>query len=155
MKQFLKIAGYCQAKERPFFHKNGFITTREKTKLYEEIIKRQALEQEIVKHSGPVALVIKIKRAVRNPTRRFKDTKSDIDNLIKSIMDGLNGIAYNDDRQVVILHSQKEYGDEDSVSVCIMDIYNNECLEDYLDEIRDVLIYDEFSKYEGDLNYGD
>ena len=35
--------------------------------------------------------------------------KKDIDNIAKSILDGLNGIAYIDDRQVVELQISKQY----------------------------------------------
>lgn len=43
----------------------------------------------------------------------------DIDNLAKAILDALNGIAYEDDRQVVDLHCVKGYSDSDSY-VCII-----------------------------------
>ena len=35
--------------------------------------------------------------------------KKDIDNIAKSILDGLNGVAYIDDRQVVELKISKQY----------------------------------------------
>jgi len=35
--------------------------------------------------------------------------KPDIDNLVKAVLDALNGIAYNDDSQVVCLTSRKQY----------------------------------------------
>lgn len=35
--------------------------------------------------------------------------KPDIDNVIKSVLDGLNGVAYEDDKQVVELHAEKYY----------------------------------------------
>lgn len=37
--------------------------------------------------------------------------KPDIDNCIKSIMDALNGVAYKDDKQVVLVRSIKRYGE--------------------------------------------
>lgn len=36
--------------------------------------------------------------------------RPDIDNLAKSVLDGLNGIAYDDDKQIVELHGRKYYG---------------------------------------------
>lgn len=50
-------------------------------------------------------------------------TRADIDNLVKSVLDGLNGVAYDDDRQVDILIAQKQYGcEEDSIIINIMKI---------------------------------
>lgn len=37
-------------------------------------------------------------------------TKPDIDNYVKSAMDGLNTIVFKDDNQVVALHAEKLYG---------------------------------------------
>jgi Holliday junction resolvase RusA-like endonuclease len=39
----------------------------------------------------------------------FSDKRPDIDNLVKSVVDGLKGIAFNDDAQIAILHSTKGY----------------------------------------------
>lgn len=38
------------------------------------------------------------------------DKRPDIDNLAKSVLDGLNGIAYVDDKQIVSLNCSKHYG---------------------------------------------
>lgn len=64
------------------------------------------------KHAGAVALYIDVYRALPKSTpRRIEyspDTlKPDLDNIAKAIMDGLNGIAYEDDAQVVELHIVK------------------------------------------------
>ena len=42
----------------------------------------------------------------------FCDKKPDLDNAIKSILDGLNGIAYYDDKQVCILFAIKKWTQE-------------------------------------------
>jgi len=36
----------------------------------------------------------------------------DLDNLIKSVLDGMNGIAYDDDKQVVEIHAWLKYDKE-------------------------------------------
>lgn len=41
----------------------------------------------------------------------FCDKKPDIDNIIKSIQDGLNGVAYSDDSQVVKISAMKIYSE--------------------------------------------
>jgi Holliday junction resolvase RusA-like endonuclease len=33
--------------------------------------------------------------------------RGDVDNYVKSLLDGLNGVAYDDDKQVVNLHAYK------------------------------------------------
>lgn len=43
--------------------------------------------------------------------------KPDLDNVAKIILDALNGIAYKDDSQVVRLHIEKEYADDDKPRV--------------------------------------
>lgn len=35
--------------------------------------------------------------------------KPDIDNILKVVLDGLNGIAYEDDKQVVLVQCRKTY----------------------------------------------
>lgn len=37
--------------------------------------------------------------------------KPDIDNILKVVLDGLNGIAYEDDKQVVLTQCKKVYAD--------------------------------------------
>ena len=49
-------------------------------------------------------------------------SKPDVDNLIKSIKDALNGIAYKDDSQVVQVFARKQYADEDGVLIQIKEI---------------------------------
>ena len=41
------------------------------------------------------------------------DKKPDIDNIIKSVLDGLNGVAYEDDKQVVEAIGRKYYTEGD------------------------------------------
>ena len=48
------------------------------------------------------------------PTKR-----SDIDNYCKAIFDGMNGIVYVDDSQIVSLHSTKRYGTVGMVEILI------------------------------------
>ena len=43
--------------------------------------------------------------------------KPDIDNLIKAVMDALNGVAYDDDNQVIELSAKKVYAPEPYVAI--------------------------------------
>lgn len=63
-------------------------------------------------YEGPVVLELHIYRTLpKSRPKRVKsepDTyKPDIDNIIKSVMDGLNGVAYKDDSQVVEIKAVK------------------------------------------------
>lgn len=48
--------------------------------------------------------------------------KPDTDNIAKSILDSLNGIAYKDDKQIVSLKVDKYYSEIPSVSVEIKEV---------------------------------
>jgi Holliday junction resolvase RusA-like endonuclease len=50
------------------------------------------------------------------------DKKPDVDNIAKSILDALNGAAYDDDKQVVALMIHKEYSDTPRVDIKLGDI---------------------------------
>lgn len=45
--------------------------------------------------------------------------KPDVDNIIKIVLDGLNGIAYDDDKQVVYASCKKMYGTAGEIWVCV------------------------------------
>lgn len=55
--------------------------------------------------------------AVLRPT-----TKPDCDNCIKVVLDALNGVAYNDDKQVVGVSCNKYYGESGRLIVRITDL---------------------------------
>lgn len=48
-------------------------------------------------------------------------TPADIDNLEKSLFDGMNSIAYKDDRQIVFVQAHKVWEMEDCVKVWVSD----------------------------------
>jgi Holliday junction resolvase RusA-like endonuclease len=43
--------------------------------------------------------------------------KPDIDNVVKAVLDGLNGVAWKDDKQVTSLMASKVYGENPQVVV--------------------------------------
>lgn len=47
----------------------------------------------------------------------FPSAKPDLDNVVKAVLDGLNGVAYKDDARVVGIHSVKIYSDNPGVLV--------------------------------------
>jgi len=52
----------------------------------------------------------------------YHTSKPDVDNLIKSIKDALNGVAYRDDSQVVQVFARKQYADEDGVLIQLKEL---------------------------------
>lgn len=48
-------------------------------------------------------------------------TKPDVDNLAKSVLDAINGVAYKDDNQIVDLVARKVYADIPFVKVFVTD----------------------------------
>lgn len=53
----------------------------------------------------------------RRASLTWYDKKPDVDNIAKSVLDALQGYAYDDDKQIVALTIQKEYADEARVDV--------------------------------------
>ena len=77
------------------------------------------------------AISLKISVVLRTPASWSKarkavlnraTTRPDLDNVVKAIMDGLNGVAWVDDRQVVQLNVEKHYGNRDVVIVEIAEL---------------------------------
>lgn len=48
--------------------------------------------------------------------------KPDLDKLVRAVLDGLTGVAYDDDSQVVILQARKTYGEVEGVWIEIEQI---------------------------------
>lgn len=48
--------------------------------------------------------------------------KPDIDNVAKAVLDALNGVAYEDDKQVVILHCEKKYAETAQLQVTVTEV---------------------------------
>lgn len=54
---------------------------------------------------------------IRRPTK-----KPDADNIIKTIADSLNGIAYHDDSQIVYVEARKRYGEQPQTIVTLWEL---------------------------------
>ena len=55
----------------------------------------------------------------KKETMQYHTSTPDIDNLVKGVMDSLNGIAYKDDSQVVEIIARKFYGSDDCITVSV------------------------------------
>lgn len=125
------IQGKATGKGRPRLGRWGTYTPQ-KTVDYENLVKFSYLQ---VTNDKLVDCAIKIKiKAYFEPPKstskkKYKELigkpytkKPDIDNLCKSILDGLNGIAYTDDNQVTNLEIQKIYGEIARTEVEILEV---------------------------------
>lgn len=127
------VEGKVQPKQRPRFRRAGnkvFTYTPKETTNYENLIKENFLskcknmgdylgnvEMEIITRFKPPKSTSKKKFALLMNTPFLK--KPDADNIVKSICDGLNGVAYNDDNQVSKIMVSKIYSEVDEVEVII------------------------------------
>ena len=67
--------------------------------------------------ASPIRIELSIRRNIKADSQRF----GDIDNLIKSVLDALNGVCYVDDRLVVSLFVRKQQSDREGVDIFISD----------------------------------
>jgi len=129
------VEGTPVGKGRPRFSRRGnFVSTYTPTKTrdYEDLI-REAAKQAMGTNEPlktPVAAYIYITVPIPQSYSKSRSKaclegwerpckKPDIDNIIKAYLDSMNGIVYDDDTQVVSLHSTKVYGTIGMVEVLI------------------------------------
>jgi len=85
--------------------------TPKRVAAWEKVVKEEALLNFNAPFNGPVAvsLAFFLKRPKARRRDNFVETTPDIDNLEKAVLDGLNGVAYLDDKLVVVKNSVKRY----------------------------------------------
>ena len=122
----MTIPGKPVSKARPRISKRGFMYTDKKTSDYEKKIKSYAKDICKTPYTCPVSvhIIFRYKKPKTSKDKGiFKTTRPDLDNLIKSITDALNGIAYLDDSQICIIWSCKQYiPDESNVEISVKPI---------------------------------
>ena len=85
--------------------------TPKRVAAWEKVVKEEAGRNFGKPLNGPVAvsLAFFLKRPKARRRDNFVETTPDIDNLEKAVLDGLNGVAYLDDKLVVVKNSVKRY----------------------------------------------
>lgn len=126
------IPGAPMGKGRVRISKGGFCFTPEQTLNYENRVKVTCIDQcdqRQPNYAGQVAVDItafypipssytkKKQEEIRRGARPVK--KPDLDNIAKIIMDALNHVAWQDDKQVVCMILAKKYAEMPCVSVGI------------------------------------
>ncbi len=133
-----EIPGEAKGKGRPkFFRRSDFVGTYtpEKTASYENLVKlcfkKEYPSLEII--TGAVEMRVTVNTAIPKSYsahkrklaifRSIRPTKKpDLDNIAKIIADSLNGIAYEDDKQIVSLTIHKYYSETPLVGVEIVEL---------------------------------
>lgn len=126
------VRGEPRGKARPRFA-GGCVYTPPETKKYEaEILTAyRAAAGKLEPPSGYVSLSLiagykipksasKAKRGKMLEQEILPDKKPDLDNVVKVVLDALNGVAYKDDKQVVMIRARKYYTDNPHISVEVM-----------------------------------
>ena len=129
-----EVKGKPQAKQRPRFGKYGKVYTPTQTSSYENWIKLCFINQypTFKALEGAIDIRIVIFKEIPKSTSKIKKAemlkniikptkKPDIDNIVKSVFDGLNKIAYKDGSQICSLSVEKIYSEEECVKIQIFE----------------------------------
>lgn len=135
-----KVDANPVGKQRARYVKRGnFVSTYtpEKTRTYETLIKDAAIEAMGASEplETPVSLYLYIRvpipaSATKKRLKAIADgsekpiKKPDASNILKSVEDGMNGVVYHDDSQIVNIHVSKVYSTVPGVDICV-----KECLD--------------------------
>ena len=120
------ILGIVVAKGRPRFTRQGHTYTPKKTKDYEKLVKLTAMKH----FKRPLTTPLRVEITVcKTPPKSWSKKKKadaiagvikptvrpDVDNYAKSVLDGCEGVVFEDDKQIVELTVKKMYLEEDKV----------------------------------------
>lgn len=103
-----------------------------KTQVYEQQLANLYVKNGGKKHSGPLFVKLEFFFAPsKSETKKNRQLmlegkiqytkKNDIDNMVKSAADSWNGIAYDDDSQIVKLEASKQYAEQDGILLTIFE----------------------------------
>ena len=134
MLQF-KIDGIPVGKGRPRFARMGNLVrtyNEKKTTDYEDIVRFHTLTAmgSTDPLETPVAVYLYFKLPIPQSYSKKRTEaclsglerplkKPDLDNMAKSVLDGMNGVAFRDDCQIVSLHCTKTYAAEPGVDILV------------------------------------
>lgn len=119
-----EVPGEPRGKGRPRFTKDGHAYTDSETRAYEKKIVayyRQSFGGFRFADNAFVSVEVtavypipksatKAARAAMQSGSLLPSRKPDIDNVLKAVLDALNGVAYKDDAKVVRISANKQYG---------------------------------------------
>ena len=111
-------------KRRVRFTRQGHAFTDQKTK---DDLKRVAESYDGERYECAVGLIIEVYKPLKSATKRQVPftQKPDVDNVLKAVLDGLNGLAFLDDAQVVrvtVVKVPRSADDFECVRYCVFPI---------------------------------
>lgn len=127
------IPGEPKAKARPRMTRNGVFTPKE-TVNYENLIKTiYYSEYYNTKLDGPILCYIEAYFTIpKSASKKLREgmikgtirptKKPDTDNLAKICQDALNGIAYDDDKQIVMTSISKYYAENPRMEISLSEL---------------------------------
>ena len=128
----LEVLGEVVGKQRPRLTKTGHVYTPRKTASYEAYIRlafqekypdfkplEEALKLEIIAYYPIPKSVAAKKREAMLSNQVLPTKKPDIDNVLKSVLDALNGIAYKDDVFITDISISKRYAEMPKIVIKI------------------------------------
>lgn len=138
---FFNVPGVPMGKQRPRHNRYTNATyTPAKTKIREEEIalyyRKKYGGQRFPKESSLELYIVAFMPIPKSATKAVKEkmrsstivptVKPDCDNILKLVADALNGIAYDDDKQIVTMSVMKRYGDTPHTKIYINE-YKSDC----------------------------
>lgn len=128
-----EVPGEPRGKGRPRFARSGHVYTDDKTSDYERQIRnRYYAAHRYVTFSDDIFVSVEVVAYLPIPKRATKaqragmeagdilpSRKPDADNILKIVLDALNGVAYKDDARVHKASCEKYYGAEPRLVVTI------------------------------------
>lgn len=111
-------------KERPRLSGRRIVYTPYKTRNFENRIAyewKKKYKDSILKGAVKLDLVFVFKKA-KSCKKTFHTQRPDIDNLEKSILDGLNKVSFVDDCQVIEMNSKKVFSDTDKILITVTEL---------------------------------
>ena len=121
------IPGPAQAKQRPRMNiKTGRIYTPGDTHKYEKLVRESYGDNPCFKDqfiSIKILFKFEVPKSYSKKKRdealagNLRPTKGDIDNYIKSVLDGLNKVAFLDDRYICNITAEKMFAEENETIV--------------------------------------
>ena len=126
MRVYFIVPGPCVAKPRPrFSSKTGRVYTPNNGHKYEKLV-RECYKEKGIYYFDDEYISIKIifwfeipksysKQKRQDCAEGFiRPSRADIDNYIKSVLDGLNKVAYADDRYIYKIEAEKRYTENEA-----------------------------------------
>ena len=124
------IEGEAVSKGRPRFTRAGHTYTPKRTRDYEKLVRDSLKLQKAELMEEPLLMKVDIyKGYLKSWTIKQREQaesgelqpfrRPDVDNYVKSILDGADGILYKDDAQIIRLEVEKHYDKEPRVEITI------------------------------------